>query len=277
MLRFDRIQHLISPPDLSGKVVCQVGVGSGGAAVNDHLTMNGVRRWRLFDPDSYDDVNLVKHPRMRAQIGRPKVNNQKEWILDRNPGAEVEIYSEDVLSSPNLNQAVQGSDLVLSCSDRQEVRLFVNSIAVQNHRPCVTASVYRQGFGGEIYSYIPGVYGCFDCMGRVAAEKGWNMQGVIEPTLEEQETIYGRNIRDFQSSGLSMDIQAVATIQARMALNVLLPSSKLIPARANWIIFYNRQIPNNPLSGFMKPLLFNVKPGKDCQCAEKQTTTTVYL
>jgi molybdopterin/thiamine biosynthesis adenylyltransferase len=277
MLRFDRIRHLISPPDLNDKVVCQVGVGSGGAAVNDHLTMNGVRRWRLFDPDSYDDVNLVKHPRMRSQVGYPKVSNQKEWILDRNPDAEVEVYREDVISSPNFNQAVKGSDLVLSCSDRQEVRLFVNSIAVQNRIPCVTASVYRQGFGGEVYSYIPGSYGCFDCMGRVAGEKGWNIQGMIEPTQEEQEIVYGRNIRDFQSSGLSMDIQAIATIQARMSLNVLLPRSKLIPSRANWIIFYNRPIPNNPLSGFMRPLLFNVKPGKDCPCAEKQTATTALL
>jgi molybdopterin/thiamine biosynthesis adenylyltransferase len=270
MLLFDRIQHLISPDHLQGKIVCQIGVGSGGAAVNDHLTMNGVRRWRLFDPDSYDDVNLVKHPRVRAQLGKLKVDNQSEWILDRNPGSEVLTYPEDVLSSRHFGTVVRESDLILSCADRQEVRLFVNSIAVQNRKPCVTASVYRQGFGGEVYAYIPGTYGCFDCMGRVAEENGWNMQAQVEPTSEEQETVYGRNIRDFQSSGLSMDIQAIALIQARMALEILLPdrSHKLIPNRANWVVFYNRPIPNNPLSGHMKRLFLNVKPRKECLCAQ---------
>ena len=63
VLRFDRIEHLLSPEDLRTKCVVQVGLGSGGAPVNDHLTMNGVRRWVLFDPDRYDEINLVKHPR----------------------------------------------------------------------------------------------------------------------------------------------------------------------------------------------------------------------
>ena len=95
MLRFDRIQHLISPAELENKLVVQVGVGSGGAAVNDHLTMNGVRRWTLFDPDSYDEVNLVKHPRTRLGLGRLKVKNQEEWILDRNPKAKIVLWAHN--------------------------------------------------------------------------------------------------------------------------------------------------------------------------------------
>ena len=65
--------------------------------MNDHLTMNGVRRWVLIDPDRYDDINLVKHPRQRVDLGALKVEIQKKWILDRNPGAEVEAIAEDVL------------------------------------------------------------------------------------------------------------------------------------------------------------------------------------
>src|SRR5258708_34444853 len=90
MLLFDRIEHLLSPEDLRDKRVVQVGVGSGGAAVNEHLTMNGVRRWVLFDPDRYEDVNLDKHPRLPADLGELKVENQKKWILHRNPNADQE-------------------------------------------------------------------------------------------------------------------------------------------------------------------------------------------
>src|SRR5438309_74105 len=91
MLRFDRIEHLISAGDLHEKRVVQIGLGSGGAPVNQHLVMNGVRRWTLFDPDRYDELNLVKHPQLRAELGELKAVNQKKWILDRRPDAEVEI------------------------------------------------------------------------------------------------------------------------------------------------------------------------------------------
>src|SRR5579864_6811905 len=107
MLRFDRVKHLFSPEELRNKLVVQVGLGSGGAAVNDHLTMNGVRRWVLFDPDIFDELNLVKHPRLRAQLGRAKVNNQKDWILDRDPDAEVQVGVENVLESDAFVESVR--------------------------------------------------------------------------------------------------------------------------------------------------------------------------
>jgi len=268
MLRFDRIQHLISPDDLRNKLVVQVGVGSGGAPANEHLTMNGVRRWILFDPDTYDEVNLVKHPRLRADLGSLKVENQKKWVLDRNPDAEVEAVAEDVLKSSRFREAVQAADLVLCCADTQEARLFVNAVAVETRRPCVTASVFRQGFGGEAYAYVPSVWGCFDCMLRVAAEQNWNMEGAVKLLPVEEETMYGLNLRDFKASGLSMDIQAISIIQARMALDILLSGTnrRFDALPENLVIFYNRPIPNVPRSGFFTCSKGRVKPRCDCIC-----------
>ena len=94
-LNFSRIEHLLSPASLEGKVVLQIGLGSGGAPVCDHLTMNGIRNWILYDPDVLQDVNLVKHPRGRRDLGRLKVEIQHEWILDRNPDAIVTIRAEE--------------------------------------------------------------------------------------------------------------------------------------------------------------------------------------
>ena len=268
MLRFDRIKHLLSPEELRNKLVVQVGVGSGGAPANDHLTMNGVRRWELFDPDSYDDVNLVKHPRNRSQLGKLKVNNQRDWILDRNPDAEVTVHGEDVMSSITFLEAVKRSDLILCCADKQEVRSYVNTIAVANRRSCVTASVFRQGFGGEIYAYIPGASGCFDCMNRAASEQGWNLEGSVDLIPEERENIYGLNLRDFRASGLSIDIQMIAIIQARIALDILITGCerKFSSLPTNWVIFYNRPMPGNELSGFMKAQHLKLKPRRDCSC-----------
>lgn len=268
MLRFDRIEHLISPHDLRHKHVVQVGVGSGGAPVNDHLTMNGVRRWTLFDPDSYDDVNLVKHPRPRADLGNLKVDNQKKWILDRNPDAEVEAVPEDALKSSRFREAVQTADAVLCCTDTQETRLFVNGVAIETRRPCVTASVFRRGFGGEVFAYLPSVSGCFDCMLRAAAEYGWNLDEAIDLLPVEENAIYGLNLRDFRASGLSMDIQMISIVQARMTLDVLLSNTerRFEPLPANWIIFYNRPLPQRIQSGFFKTTQIKTKPRHDCVC-----------
>lgn len=274
MLQYNRIEHLISPQELKDKFVVQVGVGSGGAPANQHLTMNGVRRWALFDPDTLDDQNLVKHPQTRNQIGRLKVENQRTWILDRNPAAEVLIFDVDVTTSEHFSEAVKMADIILCCADKSDVRLYVNTVAVENRKPCVTASVFRQGFGGEVYAFIPAVSGCFDCMNRAASEQGWNIEDAIDTTPEENEVIYGLNLRDFKASGLSMDIQTIAIIQARMTLDILIgkaePKFTPLPS-SNWIIFYNRPIPSIQDSGFLKRRFFKVMPRMGCPCRDLQS------
>ena len=276
MLRFDRIQHLLSAEQLHDKLVVQVGVGSGGAPVNEHLTMNGVRRWVLFDPDVYDEINLVKHPHGRAAIGHLKVENQQKWILDRNPSADVEVRAEDVMNSVDFRKHAKEADVILCCADTQHVRLFVNSVAVEVRRPCVTASVFRRGFGGEVYAYVPGVSGCFDCMARTAEEKGWNIDESIDLIKEEKDAIYGLNLRDFKASGLSLDIQSIALIQARIALGILLAGSDHAPepVAQNWIIFYNRRIPNNPATGFLQSVKITLKPKPECSCGIHEAAST---
>jgi molybdopterin/thiamine biosynthesis adenylyltransferase len=265
-LNFSRIEHLLSPEALDGRVVLQIGLGSGGAPVCDHLTMNGVRNWILYDPDTLQDVNLVKHPRCRKDLGRLKVEIQREWILDRNPEAKVTIRPKDVFSAEEVDEDLDACDVILCCADTRAVRLFVNSLAIKHKKPCITASVFRQGFGGEVYAYIPGYSGCFECMDKIAAQMGLNINLTIQATAKEQETIYGMNLPDFQASGLSLDITSIALIQARMALDVLVDGRPGYSG-GNWVIHYNRAIPGNETSGRLKsarPLL--IRSQKECVC-----------
>jgi len=269
-LDFARITHLLEPKDLADELVVQVGLGSGGAPVCDHLSMNGVRRWELFDPDALDAVNLVKHPRQRKDLGRSKVEIQREWILDRNPSAEVNAYAVDVMSADLFQRAVERSSLVLCCADKKEVRQFVNAVARQHAKPCVTASVFRQGFGGEVYAYRPGQTGCFTCMDRAADEQGINMSDAIQLLPEEEEHMYGLNLHDYQVSGLSLDIQAISLLQARVALGLLTADSArpVVAPQANWLIYYNRPLAGVSASGFNKLVGFRIRPRKGCACAE---------
>jgi ThiF family len=158
--------------------------------------MNGVRRWELFDPDVLDPINLVKHPRQRRDLGRSKVEIQKEWILDRNPSAEVNVHAVDVMSADSFRQSVERSRLVLCCADKKEVRQFVNAVAREHAKVCVTASVYRQGFGGEVYTYVPGHTG-EELAKHPHCEEGGKYLGFIENEGESTRIV----ITDFLTGG----------------------------------------------------------------------------
>ena len=271
-LDYDRIQYLLNPEQFSNITVTIVGLGSGGAPVCDHLTMNGIRNWNLFDMDTLDGVNLVKHPRLRKDIGRPKVEIQKEWILDRNPSAKVNAFIEDVMNSSEFLVSIRQSDLVLSCPDKKSVREFVSDQCIQYKVPFVTASVFRTGIGGEIYGYIPYKTGCYRCLQLYSLLNNLNLEDEeIGLTDEEKERIYGLDDREFRASGLSVDICMIAMIQIRMALSILLRNSKssLPLLKSNWIIFANRPakgIFNNHFEA--KQML--LRPQRDCICSRKQ-------
>lgn len=249
-LNFNRIEYLLNPEQLKDVKITIVGLGSGGSPVCDHLTMNGIRNWNLFDPDVLSSENLVKHPRQRKDIGKYKTDIQKEWILDRNPSSHVNSYPENVFDSANFINCVKESDLVLSCPDKKSVREFINDICVKAQKPFITASVFRTGIGGEVYSYMPNLTGCYTCLQLFSNNNDLNLSDVeLGLTEDEEDRIYGLNEQDYRASGLSMDIQMISLIQARMALSVLTANinTKLPKLKSNWIIFGNR-----PAKGIFK-------------------------
>jgi len=268
VLDFDRIEYLLNPEQLADIKITIVGLGSGGAPVCDHLTMNGIRKWDLYDPDTLDGVNLVKHPRLRSEIGMKKVEIQKRWILDRNPKAEVNTYSEDVLISDSFNASVASSDLVLSCPDKLAVREFISDRCLAAEVPFVVASVFRTGIGGEVFGYVPMETGCYRCLQLYAARNEIDLtDDLLGLTDQEKHRIYGLNDKDFQASGLSIDIQMISLIQAKMALSILTRNHRtnLPKFQANWVIFGNRPSPGVFRSHFETKLM-RLRPQKGCVC-----------
>lgn len=274
-LDFERIKYLLNPEQFADVRVTVVGLGSGGAPTCDHLTMNGIRLFDLYDPDNLEPINLVKHPRLRTDIGRPKVQVQKDWIVDRNPTANVETFEHDVMTSSEFSGSVRRSQLVLVCPDRKSVREFVSDVCVQAKVPFVAASVFRTGIGGEVFAYLPGETGCYRCLQLYALLNDINLtEEALGLTGEEEQQIYGLGERDFAASGLSMDIQMIALIQVRMALSVLLRDSETATMprlRSNWIVFGNRPAPGIFSSHFeSKQMLLRAQA--DCNCSRQSST-----
>src|SRR5215472_19065549 len=93
-----RIGYLVDVSHLARLRVVVAGLGSGGAVVVERLAMSGIGDWALFDPDTIEPVNLVKHPARRCDLGRPKVEWAEDWLRDRNPHAGIRGYQENVMA-----------------------------------------------------------------------------------------------------------------------------------------------------------------------------------
>lgn len=268
---FQRIRYILSPEELEDKRVVVVGLGSGGAPIIQHLAMNGVRNWALFDPDSLEEHNLVKHPGLRGQMGMQKTRIMRDWLNDRNPDSKIALYPIDVINSPEFEAEVQEADLVISATDSRSAREYINDVCVRYAVPCVVGDLFRTGVGGQVFSYIPGATGCHHCLDIVSEKLGWNsIDSHIEMTDDEKERWYGLDEREYKASGLSMDIAIISAIFARAALRILLekPNPKFYPdERANYIIFYNRRLGDNLSLSSQK---FLITPQVDCTCSAAQ-------
>ena len=260
-----RIDHLLDGFDVGALEITVVGLGSGGASTVQPLTMSGIRRWHLFDPDVLEPVNLVKHPATREWLGKPKTEAVKSWILDRNPTAEVYAHQDDVRKSSDFAEAARSSALVLCAVDDPAARSWLNAQCVELRRPCLTGSVIRTGLGGQVYLSAPGETGCFSCMQMVADRNKANLEDALDLTEEERRHRYGLGEANFTTSGLAIDIGMIASFQAHMAWSILIGGrSRYVPRlNFNWLTVGIRP-EKGVFNGHYETKRLLVQPQRDC-------------
>lgn len=238
-----RIRHLTGGAPQRSRLTI-IGLGSGGFPVMQHLAMSGWSRFTLVDFDTLDPVNLVKHPARRADLGRLKVDIGAEWLADRNPQCEVTTMPANILelSDGELEKLAQDSDLIVSATDRNDVRHVINELCVRTRTPMTLGLVHRGGTGGTVMSYRPGMSGCYTCLESVAAGLDGLPNDYDHPrSSEENAIVYGQEAgHDYALAGLSADIAMISAIQAQVTVAELLalegaPGSTLPPLGMSWI------------------------------------------
>jgi molybdopterin/thiamine biosynthesis adenylyltransferase len=237
-----RIRHLTGDSPQRSRVTI-IGLGSGGFPVMQHLAMSGWRRFTLIDHDTLEDVNLVKHPARRNDLGRLKVDIAAEWLADRNPASEVAALPGNFLelASHDVDKIMAESDLVVSATDSNEARNVINEFCVQTCTPMTLGLVHRGGTGGTVMAYRPGTSGCYTCLQDVADSlDGLPSDHDFPFTREESEQVYGRGVTSYGVAGLSADIALVAAILAQVTVRELLSIEEaaetvLPPMEMTWI------------------------------------------
>ncbi len=122
--------------------VCLVGVGGTGNTVIQHLVAAGIQKFILIDDDLVESGNFNRQFCFKHDdLGRPKVEAMKDYIIARNPEAKVEICCERVNSSDDLDRLLAGDlqpDLIFGCADTPPIaiQIFILEYCIKTNTIC---------------------------------------------------------------------------------------------------------------------------------------------
>lgn len=155
---------------LGQKHVLIVGAGALGSANAESLVRSGVGTVSIVDRDYVEWSNLQRqqlYTEEDARMRMPKAVAAQQHLQQINSDVAVHAHVMDVTAS-NIQELVQGVDLIVDAGDNWGVRYLINDIAEQERIPWIYGACL--GSYGITYTIIPGKTPCLACiMGRNAA------------------------------------------------------------------------------------------------------------
>lgn len=233
---------------LKEKTILCIGLGTGGAHVAVELAKCGVGHFLLVDRDRLSVGNVVRHPGGISQVGRAKVNVVRDLILEKNPGALVEVHATE-LSYDNkgaIGNLVQVSDLVVCGTDNRPSKLLINELCVAANVPALYGGAFRRAYGGQILRVRPKQSPCHQCFVSAMPDEAADVE--VSSASDASDIAYSDRPVAIEP-GLSIDVLPIATMLAKIALVELVAdkSSSLNTLRkdfdAPWYLWLNRPEP----------------------------------
>ncbi|ELY65298.1 HesA/MoeB/ThiF family protein, partial [Natronococcus jeotgali] len=109
-----------------------------------------------------------------GDVGRPKVDSAADYVAALNPDVDVETY-ETRITAENVDELVDGYDVVLDASDNFGTRYLLNDHCVLAETPLSHGAIYR--FEGQVTTFTNDRGGdedppCYRCIFPEAPEPG---------------------------------------------------------------------------------------------------------
>ncbi|VTT99304.1 dinucleotide-utilizing enzyme possibly involved in molybdopterin or thiamin biosynthesis : Hypothetical conserved protein OS=uncultured planctomycete GN=HGMM_F33C03C23 PE=4 SV=1: ThiF [Gemmataceae bacterium] len=146
--------------------VFQVGAGSGGVVVLDHLARDrGVDRVTLVEFDTYKPHNVYRHLFPASAVGRLKADLAAEWVRGFRTDIEVETVAADATDPARQGEL---ADLAAACDvgvcavDNEPAKYAFDALMRGAGKPWTLGEVLSGGIGGWVHRFVPGgpCYGC---------------------------------------------------------------------------------------------------------------------
>jgi molybdopterin-synthase adenylyltransferase len=196
---------------LAKSKVVIIGAGGLGSPAALYLAAAGVGKIGIVDSDIVDISNLQRQILYsNKDVGKYKVTSAQKKLQGLNPEIEAIGYKKRV-SAKNINNIINGYDLVINAVDNLETRYLVNDACLSNQIPLIEGAIYH--FEGYVMTIIPGVSACYRCLFPYDSKSNREEIGVI---------------------GVIPGV--IGTLQAMEALKYLLNLGQLLK---DTIIYYN--------------------------------------
>jgi molybdopterin/thiamine biosynthesis adenylyltransferase len=138
------------------------GAGGLGSVISFYMAAAGFGKIRICDCDIVELSNLnrqILHG--YADVGRAKAKSAYESLTGINPEIEVEARVMTI-SEENIDQLLQGCDLIMDAMDNFPVRYLLNRAALQRKIPLFHGAI--SGYQGQATTIIPGKTACLACI-----------------------------------------------------------------------------------------------------------------
>ncbi len=145
---------------LNSKVII-IGCGALGTNIANNLVRAGVGTLLIVDRDLVELNNLQRQALFDEEdIGTPKALTAALKLQKINSDIEIKYLIKD-LNSTNIEEIIDGFDLVLDATDNIPIRMIINDACVKNGIPWIYAGVIQTN--GMLMNIIPGGP-CFRCI-----------------------------------------------------------------------------------------------------------------
>jgi molybdopterin-synthase adenylyltransferase len=144
--------------------VAIVGCGATGACVSSLLARAGVGRLRIIDRDYVESSNLQRQilfDEADAAESLPKAVAAARKISAFNSEIHVDPRVAD-LTPENIQQLLDGTDLILDATDNFETRYLINDFAVKHGLPWIYAAAVASY--AVTMNVLPGDTACLSCI-----------------------------------------------------------------------------------------------------------------
>jgi len=155
LLRYSR--HIMLPEidiegqkSISSSKIAVVGLGGLGCSASVYLAASGVGELNLIDDDSIDLSNLQRQILFSEEdLNREKVEIAQMKLSSLNENVQVNSNNLRINNS-NIENILEGSDLILDCTDNFETRKIINAYCLNEKKILISGS--SQGWKGQFFT-----------------------------------------------------------------------------------------------------------------------------
>ncbi|MFS1511115.1 thiazole biosynthesis adenylyltransferase ThiF [Chengkuizengella sp. SCS-71B] len=171
---------------ISQKHVLLIGAGALGTGNAEALVRAGIGKLTIVDRDYVEWSNLQRQQLYReadATNRMPKAIAAEKRLKEINSEVNIVAHVMDV-TTEEIEQLVEGVDLILDATDNFDTRLLVNDISQKHQIPWIYGACV--GSYGLSYTIFPGKTPCLNCLLETVPLGGATCDtvGVISPAVQ---------------------------------------------------------------------------------------------